>query len=197
MNNILLIKTWGYWLIFGASIIEGETFLVLGGIAAASKILNLPIIIILSIIGCMIHDTILFYLGKISSNRIKYFKSVKWKNRTLKINRLLKKYDFWIIITLRFAYGIRTIIPLTLGINKCITDFKFLVFDFIGAVIWVAVFILSGYYFGSVLQISLENFSLYSLFNKYKGVILVSLALMIVLVVVLIIIKIVRKYRSC
>ncbi|WP_018300551.1 DedA family protein [Fangia hongkongensis] len=164
-DHIALIQQWGYWLMFGAAIIEGETFLVLGGVAAAAGMLDLGYIILLSIVGCIIHDSFFFYLGRFLGPKI-LARKPNWQPKVARIMMLLEKYDFWLILAFRFAYGLRTVIPFALGITR-ISNFKFFIFDLIGAIIWVLIFILGGYYFGNAIQLILHKLSLTHLAREH------------------------------
>ena len=158
LEQITLIQDWGYWLMFAAAIIEGETFLLLGGIAASAGMLDLTVIIFLSFTGCMIHDSFCFYLGRFLGVKL-LKRKVNWQAKVTYIIKLLEKYDFWLIIFFRFAYGLRIIIPFSLGITK-ISNIKFIVFDIFGGIIWVLIFILGGFYFGNAIEIILHKLSL-------------------------------------
>ena len=51
---------------------------------------------------------------------------------------LMKKHGSWIIFMQKFVYGIKTLIPLAIGITKY--DFvKFSVLNFLAAVVWTLV----------------------------------------------------------
>ncbi|WP_395946472.1 DedA family protein [Caedibacter taeniospiralis] len=164
-EHIALIQQWGYWLMFGAAIIEGETFLVLGGVAASAGMLDLGWIILLSIIGCLLHDSILFYLGRYIGPKI-LIRKPNWQPKVERISLMINKYNFWLILGFRFAYGLRTIIPFALGMSR-ISNMKFFIFDTFGAIVWVLVFLLGGYYFGSVLEIVLHKLALTHLARKH------------------------------
>ncbi|WP_151193170.1 DedA family protein [Cysteiniphilum sp. JM-1] len=176
-EHIALIQQWGYWLMFGAAIIEGETFLVLGGVAAAAGMLDLGWIILLSIIGCLIHDCFLFYLGRYLGPKILKRKP-NWQPKIDRISLMIDKYNFWLILGFRFAYGLRTIIPFALGMSK-ISNIKFMVFDTIGAIIWVLVFLLGGYYFGNALEVILHKLSLTHLVKEYWHISIILLFLVL------------------
>ncbi|WP_116964834.1 DedA family protein [Fastidiosibacter lacustris] len=176
-EHIALIQQWGYWLMFGAAIIEGETFLILGGVAAAADMLDLGWIIVLSIIGCLLHDSFLFCLGRFIGPKI-LSRKPNWQPKVNRISMLIDKYNFWLILGFRFAYGLRTIIPFALGMST-ITNFKFLIFDFIGGVIWVFVFLLGGYYFGSALQVILHKLSLLDLVKEHW---IISMVLLFIII---------------
>ena len=77
----------------------------------------------------------------------------------------------------RFAYGLRAVIPFALGTSR-ISNFKFLLLDFLGAVVWVVLFVLSGYYFGNILGALLEKLSPWS-FIKRNWIILLVIVMVI------------------
>ena len=164
-EHIALIQDWGYWLMFGSAIIEGETFLILGGIAAAAEMLNLKVIILLSILGALIHDSFFFYLGRFSGPKLLKRKP-NWQPKVERVSILLEKYDIWLIMAFRFAYGLRAVIPFALGVSK-ISNIKFFIFDVLGAVVWVVLFVLGGYYFGNMLEAILAKLSLLSFVKEH------------------------------
>ena len=174
-----LINTWGYWLMAFGAIIEGETFLIIGGIAAANGLLHLPGLIVLSSIGCLLHDGFFFYLGRFGGERL-LSKKPHWKPRVRKVTNLLEKYDFWLIIAFRFAYGLRTIIPFALGLSR-ISNIKFTIFDLIGAIIWSCFFILGGYYFGQGLILLMHKLDISDFVKEHWLIFTIGLILVVFL----------------
>ena len=59
-----LIQQYGYSLMLVGALIEGETFLIAGGIAAQQGLLHLPGLILLAFIGSFIHDVACFLIGR-------------------------------------------------------------------------------------------------------------------------------------
>ncbi len=155
-----LLSVYGYWLMAFGAIIEGETFLVAGGIAAHKGIFHLEGLILLAIVGSTIHDVFFFYLGRFFGHEF-----VKHKPQLYaKVEGMLstfEKWGIWLIIGLRFAYGLRTLIPAVLGMSH-LTFRKFLFFDLIGGVLWACTFILGGYFFGAVIDHFLDMLDVYS-----------------------------------
>ena len=144
-----LIHTYGYWLMMFGALIEGESFLVAGGIAASAGMLALPGLIALAVVGSMIHDNFFFGLGRFFGHKI-LEKKPKWADKSHRVLEGFEKYGNWLIIGLRFAYGFRTIIPTVLGISE-LKWLRFFMVDVIGGIIWSLVFILGGYFFGHLL----------------------------------------------
>ena len=155
-----LISQYGYWLMLVGALIEGEMFLIAGGIAAHHGLFNIPSLIILAIIGSLIHDHAFFYLGRFTKVEALIYRISKkpssykkFKRRVTKGLNLLDQYGVILIISFRFMYGLRTIIPIIIGLSK-ISKIKFFILDLIGATLWSCTFIFGGYYFGH----AMENF---------------------------------------
>ena len=155
-----LLITYGYWLMAFGAIIEGETFLIAGGIAAHKGLFHLEGLILLAVVGSTLHDVFFFLLGRFGGHEFVKRKP-KLYERVEGTLVTFEKYGVWLIIALRFAYGLRTMIPTVLGMSH-ITFRKFLFFDIIGGILWSCTFILGGYFFGAVIDRFLDIFDIYS-----------------------------------
>ncbi|QJC33825.1 hypothetical protein GJT93_01825 [Enterobacteriaceae endosymbiont of Donacia provostii] len=155
INLTEIMYKYGYLIILLSSLIEWETFIIIAGMLAHKKILNLNKIIIITIIGSILSNQILFYIGK------KYGKSLLsfLKNYNVKIQKyslLLKKYPYFFIIITRFIYGFRLISPIIMGITN-ISNINFFLLNIIGAFIWTIFFTTSGYFFGEIISKSIKD----------------------------------------
>ena len=169
-----LIQTYGYWLMAFGAIVEGETFLVAGGIAAHKGFFHLEGLILLAIVGSTLHDCCFFFLGRFFGHEIVKRRPNLYK-RADRILALFEKYGVGIIIVLRFAYGLRTIIPTVIGMTK-ISALKFIFYDVIGGVLWSTTFIVGGYIFGSAVDAFLQTLNLYTQIPFYLLIVGVLLA---------------------
>ncbi len=170
-----LITTYGYWLMAFGALIEGETFLLAGGIAAQQGILHLPGLLLLALAGSFVHDCAFFFTGRFFGEH--YFrKKPQFMVRADIILRLVDRYGIWLIIGFRYAYGLRTIIPLVLGISSISTK-KFIFFDIVGGILWSCTFILGGYFIGHAFERFLHQLAEYENFGLAVVVVGVSLAL--------------------
>ena len=148
-NLINLLKEYGYIILFVWSIMEGETGLVMAGILAHTGDMNLWLAILVAALGGFIGDQIYFYLGRINK---------KWVLNELKAHRrkfakarlLLRKYGAWVIFLQRFIYGMRTIIPMAIGVSGYDPK-KYAIINLISAFIWASLTIIPAYYFGEEL----------------------------------------------
>ena len=120
-----LIQQYGYSLMLVGALIEGESFLIAGGIAAQQGLLHLPGLIILAFLGSAIHDITCFLFGRFAGKWL-LTKTPKIKEKTQFVFRLFEKFDVWLIVISRYAYGFRIIIPFILGMSRIkITKFLF------------------------------------------------------------------------
>ena len=148
-NLVNLLKQYGYIILFFWSIMEGETGLVMAGILSHTGDMNLWLAILVAALGGFIGDQIYFYLGRINK---------KWVLQELKAHRrkfakarlLLRKYGAWVIFLQRFIYGMRTIIPMAIGVSGYDPK-KYAIINLISAFIWASITIIPAYYFGEEL----------------------------------------------
>src|SRR5215510_7415240 len=110
------IPTHGYWLTFVGALLEGETMLVLAGLAANRGYLILPTLIALGAVGGFLGDQIIFALGRRYGQRmLERFPSLK--RRAGQATRLVERYPELSIVAVRFIYGLRIIGPVTIGMS--------------------------------------------------------------------------------
>ena len=145
-NLIHLLKEYGYIILFIWSIFEGETGLVMAGVLSHTGDMNLWLAIVVAALGGFIGDQIYFYIGRLNKEWVlKEFKA--HRKKFAKARLLLRKYGGWIIFIQRFIYGMRTIIPMTIGLSGY-NPKKFAIINFFSAIIWASLTIIPSYYFG-------------------------------------------------
>ena len=153
-NLIHLLEKYGYIILFVWSIFEGETGLVMAGILSYTGSMNLGLSIIVAALGGFLGDQIYFYLGKINKKWIlEEFKAHKRKFARARL--LIKKFGAWVIFLQRFIYGMRTIIPMTIGLSGYDPK-KFAIINFFSAIVWASVTIIPSYFFGDKLLEALK-----------------------------------------
>lgn len=159
MSLISLIDSYGYVAIFLGGIFEGEAVLVLGGLAAYGGFLKLPLVLFFAFIGAMASDWSWFFAGRYKGKKI----IEKWprlKNLMLKPQRHIDKRAAFLSFALRFMYGFRTVVPLSLGMSSIRTS-VFLFFNTVGLMFWVLSIGITGYFFGDIMEIFLGRLKRY------------------------------------
>ena len=143
---IYLMKEYGYIILFSWSILEGESGLVMAGLLCSTEDMNLYIAIFVAGLGGFVGDQIYFYIGRYNK---KYVHS-KFKGQRRKFalaHLLLKKHGWPIIFAQRYMYGLRTVIPISIGLTRY--DAKtFAIINLISAWCWGAITIVPVWYFG-------------------------------------------------
>jgi membrane protein DedA with SNARE-associated domain len=157
-----LLTTYGYLAIMVGTFFEGETILVLGGLAAHSGYLALPLVILAAFIGSLGGDQLFFYVGRTHNQKI-LARRPQWKNRIDRVQRLLERFQTALMLGFRFIYGIRTITPFVIGMSS-IPATRFTFFNTISALVWASIIGSGGYLFGSILEIILGDIKRYEFF---------------------------------
>ncbi|WP_163533490.1 DedA family protein [Helicobacter suis] len=162
---------WGYVILFFWSILEGEIGLILAGMACYAGHMNLFLAISVAALGGFSGDQTYFYIGRTSKQFIN--KKLEKQRRKLALaHLLLQKYGWFIIFIQRYMYGMRTIIPISIGLTRY-NMLKFALINLASAFVWASITISLAWYFGEQLYDLLE------LLKRYPYLIILLLALVL------------------
>ena len=140
--------------------LPGDSLLFVSGIAASKGSLVVEGLFGLLALAAIVGDTVNYWVGYFVGPKI--FR--KENSRFLKKEYLERARDFYekygtkTIIIARFVPIIRTFAPFVAGMGK-MSYRRFLIYNVVGGVAWVAVFVFGGYFFGGF-QIVQDNLSL-------------------------------------
>ena len=139
--------------------LPGDSLLFAAGTIAALGSLSLFWLIVLLSIAAILGDTLNYWVGRHAGKRLYDMESrfIK-KEHLLRTQQFYKKHGGKTIILARFLPIIRTFAPFIAGIGKMAYS-RFLAYNVIGGIAWVAVFVSAGYYFGNI-PIIKQNFTL-------------------------------------
>ena len=143
------LKEYGYIVLFGWSILEGELGLVMAGIMSHTGDMNIFMAIIVGALGGFVGDQIYFYIGRYNKKYI-HDKLRSQRRKFAIAHLLLKKYGWPLIFVQRYMYGMRTVIPMAIGLTKY-SGRQFALINFISALFWAALTIIPDYFFGEQL----------------------------------------------
>ena len=151
---VYLMKEYGYVILFCWSILEGEMGLIMAGLLCHTGDMWLPLAIFIAGLGGFAGDQIYFYIGRYN----KSFVHSRFQGQRRKFalaHLLLKKWGWPIIFVQRYMYGMRTIIPISIGLTRY--DAKTFAFiNLISAWMWGAITIVPVWYFGEEILKLLE-----------------------------------------
>ena len=168
-----LIQSYGLWtylILFTIIFLEtglvvtpflpGDSLLFAAGTFASAKALKVHWLFILLSAAAILGDTANYWIGHFIGPRVfhqdksRFFKR-EYLDRT---HRFYEKYGAETIIIARFVPIIRTFAPFVAGIGR-MNYWRFISYNVIGGIGWVALFVFGGYFFGNIPFVR-RNFSL-------------------------------------
>ncbi len=140
------LTTYGYIALFLYSLGGGFVGLMAAGVLSYMGKMDLATSMAVAFVANFLGDTLLFYLARYHKHDVlKYFH--KHRRKLALSHMLMKKHGSWIIFMQKFVYGIKTLIPLAIGITKY--DFiKFSILNFLAAILWTLVVGIGSYLAG-------------------------------------------------
>jgi membrane-associated protein len=141
-------------------ILPGDSLLFAIGALAASGALNAFLVFVLLSIAAILGDTVNYWVGYIVGPKIFTSAGSRWLNRKHleRTHEFYEKYGGKTIIIARFIPIVRTFAPFVAGIGR-MTYWKFLLYNVVGGIAWIAIFVYAGYFFGNI-PIVKANFGL-------------------------------------
>lgn len=151
---LYLMKEYGYIILFAWSILEGEMGLIMAGLLSHTGDMWVPAAIFVAGLGGFVGDQIYFYIGRYNKSYV--HKKFSGQRRKFALaHLLLKKHGWPIIFAQRYMYGMRTIIPISIGLTRYSAK-MFAFINLISAWCWAAITIIPTWYFGEEILKLLE-----------------------------------------
>ena len=141
--------TLSYLIAFAWTFFEGETFVLFAGFAASQGLLAWPLLLIAAWLGSFSGDQTYFWIGRHFGVGL-LARQPTWQERVDKALVWVRRFDVWFILSFRFIYGIRNFSSFAIGISR-VNWKRFMIFNFIAAGIWAAIFVGAGYLCGNAL----------------------------------------------
>ena len=161
MSPESLIASYGYLAVLVGSFLEGETIVVLGGLAAKLGYLQLPWVIVCAFAGSLCGDQLYFFLGRYKGAAI-LARRPAWQGRVARVHDRLLRHQVAVMLGFRFIYGLRSVTPFVIGMSS-IPTLRFVVLNVLGAGLWALVIGVLGYLFGHALEAVLGDLHHYEL----------------------------------
>lgn len=151
-----LLSQYGYPILILATFLEGETILLLAGLAAHLGYLSLDNVLACGFLGTLFGDQLYLSLGRRRSNAL-LSKRSSWKHRSDRVFKILARHQDLLIIGHRFLYGLRTVTPFVIGMSG-VSYWRVTLLNIIGAGVWAASIGLAGYYFGRAAEVEIKHY---------------------------------------
>ena len=155
MNVSDLVAQYGYLAVAAGAFLEGETVLVLAGFAAHQGYLSFFWVVALALCAGALGDQTCFFLGRrYGGALLRRFPQLS--PGVQRVDRLLQRYHAWLIVGVRFMYGLRLVGPIAIGISG-FPAWRFVLFNLLGAAIWAPLIAGAGFLFGSTLELLFDD----------------------------------------
>ena len=154
-----LVTHYGYAAVLVGSLLEGETVLLLAGLAASNGHLSFTIVVLLAFCGGTIGDQVLFLLGRRYGSAM-LARSPSLATRAEPVKRLIERHQAGLIVGVRFMYGLRLIGPFVIGMSE-VRMRKFAVLNMLGAALWAPLIVGIGFVFGQTLSWLIADLGMY------------------------------------
>lgn len=150
-----LIAAHGYWALALGTFLEGETILVLAGVAAHRGYLDLRLVILVAFAGSLLGDQFFFLMARRHAGWL-LRRLDAWRSKVDAVHRHLERHQLLIMLGFRFVYGIRVVTPVVIGLSR-VPAWRFAVCNAAGAAVWAVVVGSGGYLLGNAVNVFLEN----------------------------------------
>jgi len=155
--------------------VPGETVLILAAVYAGAGRLSIWLVVLLGFLGALLGDNIGFAIGHFGGRPLaeRYGRYIfLTPERLEKATSFFERHGGKIIIVARFIEGLRQANGIIAGISG-LKWTRFLVFNAIGAALWVAVWTSVGYFSGSHID------TIYATATRYDKYLLIALVLVV------------------
>lgn len=144
-----------YLSIFVGAVLEGELVYISAIQAAQAGYVDLAGAVAAFFLGTFCTDWFYFLTGRKQGRRY-LERNEKLQLKAAKIDHLLARYGTLLLLSYRFIYGFRIVLPLLFGASK-LSSRRFLLFSLLSTSIWVTVYGWIGYYFTNWLLEQLKS----------------------------------------
>lgn len=140
-------------------LLPGDSLLFAAGAFAALGSFEIVPLMLLLIAAAIAGDTVNYWIGarigpRAFSGNVRFLK----QEYLVRTTEFYEKHGGKTIVLARFIPIVRTFAPFVAGVGR-MNYGRFLAYNVVGAVVWVTLFTLAGYYFGNIPAVK-ENFTL-------------------------------------
>ncbi|MDF3933972.1 DedA family protein [Pseudomonas citronellolis] len=145
-----LLADYGYWAVLVGCLLEGESLLLLAGLAVHQGLLKLWPVLGCAMLGGLLGDQALYWVGRRGGSQL--LPRLRRQTDALqRLSELIGRHPFLAVFAVRFLYGMRLAGPLAIGASG-VPPGRFLLANLLGAGAWALLFCGAGYWAGNLLE---------------------------------------------
>lgn len=150
MNLSQLALDNGYALLALGLLLEGETAVLLGTLAAHRGWLRLPVVFGMAFGIAWTLDQAMFWVGRWKGASVLASRR-RLARAAVRARRWVRRYPHACVLGIRFAYGLRTAGPILIGATG-LPPLQFALLSAVGALVWAALLCTAGWMFSHALE---------------------------------------------
>lgn len=138
------LHDFGYFALFLGTFFEGETILVLAGFLAFRGYMDINLVVVVAFFGSYAGDQLWYFLGRKHGRKL-LARKPRWQMMGDRALEHIRKHpDIW-VLSFRFVYGLRTVMPVAIGLSGYPPG-RYLLLNGIGAAIWATALAAAAYH---------------------------------------------------
>lgn len=151
--------------------LPGDSLLFVLGALAAQGTLDLTSLLIIITSAAILGDMVNYHIGRLLAPKVFNNERIPFMKREYleRTQQFYEKYGAKTIVLARFVPIVRTFAPFLAGVGN-MSYAKFALYNVSGAILWVLVCVISGFFFGNLPFVS-ENFSMVILVIVFLSII--------------------------
>ena len=166
------IRDWGYIALFLYSFGGGFLGLAVAGVLSFAGDLNIYISVLVAGLSNFVGSQFLFFLARNNKNYAKDMMK-KHDKKIVLAHSLMEKYGSFVIFVQKYIYGIKTLIPLAIGITEY-SAVKFTIFNAFATALWACVVGYASFIAGEYILSLGEDFKYFGLVTVLVIIIAIS-----------------------
>ena len=148
------LETYGYIVLFLYSFGGGFVALMGAGVLSYTGHMDLTTSLAVAFTANFLGDMMLFYMGRYHKKEVIAYMH-KHKRKLALSHLLMKKRGSWVIFLQKYVYGIKTLIPLAIGITKYDLK-KFAILNLFASALWALVVGIGSFMAGEAIKSGYE-----------------------------------------
>ena len=155
------LQQYGYLALALGTFVEGETAILVASSLVYSGVLKGPETIFFGFLGSFVSDWLYYMIGRLNGT---YFvaRRPSLKAKLEPAQRFFETHRLQILISYRFLYGFRIILPILIGLTG-VRPLHFLGFSIFAGLLWATVVATVGYFAGELFQLTPQSFEQHGL----------------------------------